>query len=305
MARRRKRPVRDLHGMLVLHKPSGPTSADCLNQVKKALGNVKIGHAGTLDPLASGVLLALLGTGTKLAPYLTGHDKTYRGSLRLGIATDTYDIQGQVVQETDASHVSAEQLRQAVLDWDEIKVQEVPAYSAAKHKGKPLYELARTGKEIPVKTKEITVTGSEAITVTPPDAEFRLTCSSGTYVRSLVHSLGTRIGCGAIMTALIREASGPFTLDEAISMDELMDRPEETLAQSIIPVEEMLPQWPRAVLCEEDAARVRNGMRLSAEGQAGPGARALFLAPDGKALAVSETKEVNGRTKWVIMRGLW
>ncbi len=305
MARRPKRPVRDLHGLLVLHKPSGPTSADCLNMVKKALGNIKIGHAGTLDPLASGVLLALLGNGTKLAPYLTGHDKTYRGSLRLGLSTDTYDIQGQVLEEIDASHISAEQLREAILDWDKIKVQEVPAYSAAKHQGKPLYELARAGKEVPVKIKEITVSGVAALSVVPPDAEFRLTCSSGTYVRSLVHSLGKRMGCGAIMTALTREASGPFTLDRAVPLDEFLERPEELLEQTILPTEEMLPDWPKAVLSQEDADKVRNGMRLSAEGQAGPGARALFLDPDGKALAVSETKDVNGQTKWVIVRGLW
>ncbi|MFW5487005.1 MAG: tRNA pseudouridine(55) synthase TruB [Desulfovibrio sp.] len=305
MGRRNKRPVRDLHGLLILHKPSGPTSADCLNMVKKALGNVKIGHAGTLDPLASGVLLALLGNGTKLAPYLTGHDKTYRGSLRLGQSTDTYDIQGEVLQEAETNHISAAQLRDAILDWDAIKVQEVPAYSAAKHKGKPLYELARQGKEVPIKTKEITVSGSEAISVAPPDAEFRLTCSSGTYVRSLVHSLGMRMGCGAVMTALTREASGPFTLDTAVSMDEFLERPEELLEQSLLPLEDMLPDWPKAVLSPEDTAKVKNGMRLSAEGQAGPGARAMFLDEDGKALAVSETQDVNGRTKWVILRGLW
>lgn len=292
-----------LDGVLVLDKPEGPTSAACLNAIKR-LGQKKIGHAGTLDPLASGVLVVLLGQATKLAGHLTGAVKTYRGRLRLGVATDTYDSQGSVVSERDCSHVTAEAMRQAVLDWKGTTVQEVPAYSAAKHQGKPLYALARAGEDVPVKSKEITVFAAEALDIALPETDFRVSCSAGTYVRSLVHSLGMRFDCGAILTALRREESRPFTLDRAIALQDVLDDP-DMLPGKVIGIADALPEWPQARLSAEDAKRVKNGMRLSAHGQAGPGARALFLEEDGSPLALAETVAEAGDVRWSILRGLW
>lgn len=154
--RRKKRSAEQCDGVLVLNKPSGPTSAACLNDIKHQLKQYKIGHAGTLDPLAQGVLLVMLGHGTKLAPYLTDRVKTYTGTFRLGMTTDTLDIQGEVTSESDVT-VSDEDVKREILYWKELTEQEVPAYSAAKHKGKPLYALAREGKETPVKIKPIVI----------------------------------------------------------------------------------------------------------------------------------------------------
>ncbi len=292
-----------LDGVLVLDKPEGPTSAACLSAIKR-LGQKKIGHSGTLDPLASGVLVVLLGQATKLATYLTGAVKTYRGRLRLGATTDTYDVQGRVLAEKDWSHVTAEALRGAILDWKGTTVQEVPAYSAAKHQGKPLYALARAGEEIPVKSKEITVFAAEALDIALPEADFRVSCSAGTYVRSLVHSLGTRFDCGAILTALRREESRPFTLDRAVPLQAVLDEP-DLLAGRLIGIAEALPDWPQARLTAGDVRKVKNGIRLSTHGQAGPGARALFLDEDGVPLALAESVPEAGDVRWSILRGLW
>ena len=308
MARRgkNKRPPRfpQVDGVLVLNKPSGPTSTDCLNQIKRECDQRKIGHAGTLDPLAQGVLLVMLGKATKIGPYLMGSNKTYQGGLRVGMSTDTYDIQGEVVSEHDISDLDPETVRQTILDWTEIKVQEVPAYSAAKHQGKPLYALARAGEETPVKMKDVTILEATPLSIDLPEAEFRVTCSAGTYIRSLVHSLGNRIGCGATMTSLVRESSGSFSLDNAFELEDVLANP-EGLAEKVIGLGEALPDWPKAVLSEEMTARVQNGVRLKAESNVNPGARVFFLDQDETPLALAESIEDRGRVVWSIIRGLW
>ena len=142
--------VPQMDGVLVLNKPSGPSSSQCLSKIKRAAGQKKIGHAGTLDPLAQGVLLVLLGQATKLSNYLMGQ-KTYRGVLRFGEITDTWDSQGRVLESRPWQDVAAETVKTAILDWKELTEQEVPPYSAAKHEGQPLYKLSRRGLETPVK----------------------------------------------------------------------------------------------------------------------------------------------------------
>ncbi|WP_243547080.1 tRNA pseudouridine(55) synthase TruB [Pseudodesulfovibrio tunisiensis] len=312
MGRRRrhfKRSKEQLDGLLVLNKPSGPTSADCLNDIKHQLRQYKIGHAGTLDPLARGVLLVLLGQATKLAPFLTGAEKVYSGTFRLGTTTDTYDIQGEIVSEAEVTASNGDVEREIVA-WKELTEQEVPAYSAAKHKGKPLYELARAGEEIPVKIKPIVISQAEALDVNLPDAGFRVSCSAGTYVRSLVHSLGTRLGCGAVLTSLNREASTPFVLDQAHSLEEVLKEPEK-LAEWMIPLAEALPHWPRFTLTEPLANLVRNGARLPVNENPGEplygshGDHAMLLSPEGTPLALVEAVLQDNQLKWAILRGLW
>lgn len=312
MGRRRrhfKRSKEQLDGLLVLNKPSGPTSADCLNDIKHQLRQYKIGHAGTLDPLARGVLLVLLGQATKLAPFLTGAEKVYSGTFRLGTTTDTYDIQGEIVSEAEVTASNGDVEREIVA-WKELTEQEVPAYSAAKHKGKPLYELARAGEEIPVKIKPIVISQAEALDVNLPDAGFRVSCSAGTYVRSLVHSLGTRLGCGAVLTSLNREASTPFVLDQAHSLEDVLKEPEK-LAERVIPLAEALPHWPGFTLTEPLANLVRNGARLPVnENPDEPlygdhGDHAMLLSPEGTPLALVEAVLQDNQLKWAILRGLW
>jgi tRNA pseudouridine55 synthase len=310
VGRSRKRGAAQQDGVLVLDKPGGPTSAGCLATIRRALDQGKIGHAGTLDPMATGVLLVLLGHGTKLAPFLTDGPKTYVGELRLGVRTDTYDAQGQVVEEKPFDHLSPDDVQQAVLDWGTLTEQEVPPVSAAKHEGKPLYALARAGKEVPVKVKAVEIYRVQVLETALPLVRFRVTVSAGTYVRSLVHSLGMRLGCGAMLTALTRERCHPFGLDQAHGLEEVLGDP-EGFPGRVIPLREALPHWPLAALTGEQAEAVRNGTWLPVAqvplaGITGkPGERALLAAPDGTPLALAEVKNRDGSVYWSILRGLW
>lgn len=309
MGRKPKRSPQQLDGLLILNKPSGPTSAGCLNEIKHKLKQYKIGHAGTLDPLATGVLLVLLGHGTKLAPYLTGGEKTYRGKLKLGLTTDTYDCQGETTSKTEVK-TTPEEVRNQILAWKDLTEQEVPAYSAAKHKGKALYSLARAGQDVPVKKKTIALSHVEVLDTELPTAEFRITCSAGTYVRSLVHSLGKRLGCGAILTELTREQSHPFRLEAAHCLEDVLNEPER-FPERVIPLSETLPHWPKHRLTGPLSGLVKNGAWLPVNEQAGealsgkPGDRAIFQGEDGSPLALVEAKLKDDQLRWAILRGLW
>lgn len=300
------------HGVLIVDKPKGPTSARVVEMIKRQLGQKKIGHAGTLDPMAEGVLVVMLGRGTKIGPYLLEGDKTYRGRLRLGRTTDTYDAEGGIVAEAPWENVEPKDLVEEVASWLALTSQEVPPYSAAKHEGKPLYELARQGMDVPVKTKPVNILEAEVLLVDLPFAEFRVRVSSGVYIRSLVHSLGKRIGCGAILTALTREYSRPFGIDEARKLDDLLAEPER-FPERVIPMADALRGFPRISLSGEMAEKARLGMRLAAgvlpPAEAGketaPGDRVLFLDPEGEALAVCEARRIDGELRWAILRGLW
>ena len=295
--------------MLVLNKPSGPTSTACLNDIKHQLKQFKIGHAGTLDPMAEGVLLVLLGHGTKLAPYLTSGTKTYVGTFRMGITTDTLDIQGKIIKEAPVT-TTAEDVEREILYWKELTEHEVPAYSAAKHKGKPLYALAREGKETPVKIKPIVISHVEVLDVRMPEAVFRVSCSAGTYIRSLVHSLGLRMGCGAVLTSLNRESSEPFGLDQAHDLKDVLKSP-DSFSDMVIPLRDTLPHWPRYKLTEPLAGLVKNGAWLPVNDEPGqllagsPGDQAFLLDHEDRPLALVEAKLQDGKPKWGILRGLW
>lgn len=296
-------PLPQLHGVLVLDKPSGPTSTRCLTAIKR-LGQKKIGHAGTLDPLAAGVLVVLLGEATKIAPYVMEGEKTYLGALRLGVTTDTYDCEGTVISEAPWDHVSASALAEAVASWTELTSQEVPPYSAAKHQGRPLYELARKGLAAPVKVKDISVFDARAESVDPPSATFRVRVSAGVYIRSLVHSLGMRLGCGAIMTALTREESRPFALTQAHSLDAVLADP-QSLPERIIPLDKALPHWPTTTLGSAEADDVRRGIRVPVTGDFAPGTHALLVDEARLPLALARAEATGGRLRWAIVRGLF
>lgn len=298
------------HGLLVLNKPKGPTSTGCLEKIKRGLKQKKIGHAGTLDPMAGGVLLVLLGRGTKLASYLTEGGKTYSGALQLGLSTETYDMEGLERTQAPWEHLEAEAVRQTVLDWRDMESQVIPPYSAAKHKGKPLYKLSREGKETPIKTKPLTITGVEVLDMDLPFVRFRVECGAGTYIRSLVHSLGMRLGCGAVLTELTREYSHPFGLEDSVELEELLQDP-ELLAERVLSLGDALPHWPRVVLSERQAGMVKNGVRIDYSpetAQALPfekGGRALLVESDGTTLALGEAALADGKPVWAILRGLW
>lgn len=304
------------HGLLVVDKPRGLSSAQCTNRFKR-LGQKKIGHAGTLDPMAQGVLLVLLGHATKISGYLmAGGVKAYQGTVRLGQTTDTWDADGQITAEAPWDHVTAEAVADVIAGWVGTSEQPVPPYSAAKHQGQPLYKLSREGKKTPLKIKTIEISRAEVLRVELPYVTFRVICSSGTYIRSLAHSLGTRLGCGAVLTELIREYSHPFGLDRACPLDTLLAEP-ETLPERVIPVTAALPHWPTITVTGQEEADTKNGKilvwtearRARSRAQGGtdipcvPGANAVLLSPDGQPLALAEA--VSGGPAWKVLRGLW
>jgi tRNA pseudouridine55 synthase len=294
------------NGILVLDKPNGPTSAACLNAIKHKLGQKKIGHAGTLDPMATGVLLVLLGQGTKLAPYLTSGVKTYLGELKLGLTTDTYDIQGRIIEEHPYDHLDQKEVEKEVFLWQSLTEQEVPPVSAAKHQGKPLYKLHREGKEVPVKTKSIHISQVEIISIDFPLVLFRVTCSQGTYIRSLAHSLGKRLGCGATLSGLRRERCHPFGLIQAHTLDAVVDDP-SGFPERVIPIVKALPHWPVMVADHAQAAGIKNGTWLPVPLEEHPheGEKRMLVDPQGNPLALVQATMRNDSLHWAILRGLW
>ncbi len=297
------------HGVLVVYKPKGPTSTACIARIKRILGQKKIGHAGTLDPMAQGVLPVLLGEGTKLSNYLLEDgEKIYSGVIRLGRITDTWDAEGETLEERDASHINPAAVAEAMSELVGTYEQEVPAYSAAKHLGKPLYALARKGLETPVKKKFVTISRGLAELVGPARVFFRVTCSSGTYIRSLAHSLGSRLGCGACLEELTREHSRPFGLEHAHELEAVLTEPER-FAEKVMGIADALPHWPRLRVTAAAAAGVRNGTPVPFNPEAGPlfseGERALLLEEDGKPLALAQSALSPQGPAWTVLRGLW
>ncbi|GHV55784.1 tRNA pseudouridine synthase B [Deltaproteobacteria bacterium] len=267
------------------------------------MGQKKIGHAGTLDPMAGGVLLVLLGQGTKLSGHLMGAgEKIYSGVALLGQTTDTWDAEGKITSRLDASFVTKTMVEEVVVSFIGDTTQEVPPYSAAKHEGKPLYELARKGLEVPVKTKAVHVSDAAIEWVDLPFVRFRVVCGSGTYVRSLAHSLGMRLGCGATLTQLTREYSHPFGLSDAHNLEEVLDTP-EMFAKRIVSIADALPSWPRIRLGQKEAERVRNGHCARLPDLGHP--RVLLEDEAGCALALAKREMREGCAVWTVERGLW
>lgn len=304
-----KMPKRDLDGILVINKPKGPTSTQCLNKVARALNVKKSGHAGTLDPMASGVLLLLLGQATKLSSHLMGK-KIYSGVAQLGVTTDTWDAEGETIAVSPVDNITTIDIKQAVEEWITLKEQEVPAYSAAKHEGQPLYSLSRKGLPTPVKIKSIQIFKAEVLEINLPYVKFRVECSSGTYIRSLAHSLGIRLGCGATLTELTREYSHPFALSEALPATEAVAHPEQAL-ERLVPVAQALPDWPKTILTGEEEKALRNGCliacALTKTGSAPIAEGQLFLLQSQAQapLALAEVVLDQQQLAFKVIRGLW
>ncbi len=305
----RGRSLREVDGILLLNKPKGPTSSFCVEKIKKHFKQRKVGHAGTLDPIASGLLIVLVGQGTKLASYIMEGRKTYRGIVELGRETTTYDATGEEVGRKEVGDIDPLTIIQGIEEWQTYTEQEIPPYSAAKYKGKPFYFLSRKGETPPKKIKKICIDHSEVLNIDLPFVEFRVRCSKGTYIRSLAHSLGKRIGVGAILKELIREEIGPFSLVDAIGFEELFQR-EELFWEGVIPLENSLPHWRKIMVDMSIVRKVRNGVRPRVRDIPGlevtfPGERYLFLDPEGRALALMETKQREEEFFFSILRGLW
>lgn len=270
-----------LSGLIVIDKPVGPTSHDVVGRLRRLSGIRRVGHAGTLDPLASGVLLVCLGRTTRFVEYLVGLDKVYETTVRLGVSTTTYDAEGDVTAERPVV-ISAEEIAAALEAFRGPIRQRVPPFSAVKRDGQPLYKKARRGEAIDLPEREVTIHALDLLTYEPPALTVRVAASSGTYIRSLAHDLGEALGAGGHITALRRTAVGAFTLAGAVTLDALTP---DNIAAYLRPPEATVAHLSRAVFSEEEAKRLENGRRVAAPEDAVPGDTAAF-GPDGRFLGI-------------------
>ena len=270
-------------GILLLDKPVGPTSHDAVARVRRAAGLRRVGHAGTLDPLADGLLVLGLGPAARFLEYLVGLDKTYETIVRLGQATTTYDSEGEVTAEHPVS-VSAAQLTAALDAFRGPIRQRVPSHSAVKRDGRPLYESARRGEMIDLPQRDVVIHALDLLAFDPPLVTLRVACSSGTYIRSLAHDLGAALGCGGHVAALRRTAVGVFSVDGAVPLDTLTP---QSVAAALLPPAAAVAHLPRLEVDESEATRLSLGQRLAAPPDALAGNVAAF-GPDGRFLGVVE-----------------
>jgi len=228
-----------LHGALLIDKPAGPTSHDIVDIVRGQYGIRKVGHCGTLDPAATGLLVLLLGRATKLSQKLTADHKTYRGTIELGISTDSFDAQGEITSKSNVPVLNLNTLSNvAEIFTGDIK-QKPPMVSAVKKAGVPLYKLARKGQTVEREAKPVHIFSFKLSNYTPPIVEFCIHCSKGTYVRSLAHELGQKVGCGAHLRTLHRTAAGNFDVKDAIALENLVKLPSKELPSRVISLLEL------------------------------------------------------------------
>ncbi len=269
---------------MVVDKPEGPTSHGVVSIVRRGTGVRKVGHAGTLDPRASGVLVLCLGPATRLSEYLSSSHKLYEAKVRFGESTDTYDAEGAITSST--GEAPTEDQVEAALEGFRGELQQVPpAYSAIKLQGKKAYELAREGKPVELDPRSVTVYELTKLQYEPPELTIRVECSAGTYIRSLAHDLGETLATGAHLSALRRLRAGPFGLEEAVTLDDLERAMGRGEWQDLVrPASEALPDLPIVTVGEPELEKIRNGLRIpSSEGAAG---MARALAPDGELVAI-------------------
>ena len=252
-------------GVINIYKEAGYTSHDVVAKLRGILKQKKIGHTGTLDPQAQGVLPVCLGKGTKLCDLLADHDKEYEAVLRLGITTDTQDMEGNVLQESSVQ-VSEEEVRTCILSFQGEQMQVPPMYSALKVNGKKLYELAREGKVVERKARPVTFHKIEVLWMELPKVKIRVQCSKGTYIRTLCNDIGEKLGCGGCMEELLRTRVERFALEDAVKLDEVQKAMKEGTVDSLIfPVDRIFDQYPTAKTTTQGDLLVHNGNRLFSE----------------------------------------
>ena len=288
-----------MDGILIIDKPEGWTSHDVVARVRRILREKRVGHTGTLDPFATGVLVLLVGRATRLAQFLAGAEKEYAATMRLGFATDTGDLTGERRAgggAADCSTLKLEELEAALAPLRGEFAQVPPMYSAKKIAGKKLYELARRGEEVerkavPVRVSEFEIVVDEQGSFSRRnedgtcDVRARVVCSAGTYVRTLAESVGENLNTGAHLAALRRTRAGEFSLERAVSLEELPKLVEEG-AEFLLPLEAALPRMPSAHLTAEEARRVRHGAAVAAGSGWEDGAHVALLDERGALLAV-------------------
>lgn len=274
-------------GLLLVDKPKGMTSHDVVDAVRRACTTRKVGHAGTLDPMATGLLIVGVGRATRLLRFLGDLVKTYEGAGRLGAETDTLDAEGSIVRTrpVDATREAVERAAGSLVGRT---MQRPPSYSAVKVGGRKLYEAARKGEVLEAPQRPIHVEAFDVLTYEPPDFSFRVTCSAGTYVRVLVADVGSILGCGAHLIRLRRSAIGPFRVEDAGPPGE---------AREPLPMERAVAHLPRVQIDAVEASAAANGSILGPAGIEGPYA---VFAPDGRLIGVWRDEGAKARPEMVL-----
>jgi tRNA pseudouridine55 synthase len=251
-------------GILVVDKPRGKTSHDVVEAVRRMVGFRQIGHLGTLDPLATGVLVLALGRATRLARFYAARRKRYRCAVRFGFATDTHDADGEAISEVSVPMLDPEQLEALAAQFTGKILQTPPSFSAKKIQGRPAHELARKHKLVELEPVEVEVYDFRLTSVEGPVARFVVECGAGTYVRSLAHEMGRLQGAGAHLAEIVRTAVGEFTLEQAVTLPELaQEAGSGRIAERVIRIENLLPELPRATVLPIIEKRVRHGAKFN------------------------------------------
>ncbi|MBU7439348.1 tRNA pseudouridine(55) synthase TruB [Paraburkholderia fungorum] len=288
-------PRRALDGVLLLDKPLGLSSNDALIRAKRLYLAKKAGHTGTLDPLATGLLPLCFGEATKFSQDLLEADKTYEATMRLGIRTTTGDAEGEPIDTRDVTCDQAT-VQVAMQKFLGDIVQVPPMYSALKRGGKPLYEYARAGQTVEREGRQVTIHALDMLACTLPDVTFRVTCSKGTYVRTLAEDIGEALGCGAHLVALRRTGVGALTLENSVTLDALSDATESERDAWLQPVDALLSTFPPVTLNEDATRRFLHGQRLKLSeltitGEAVNAPRVRVYAEEGRLLGVAKQGE--------------
>ncbi|MBW1982255.1 MAG: tRNA pseudouridine(55) synthase TruB [Deltaproteobacteria bacterium] len=290
-------------GVLLLNKHPGCTSHDLVVQARRLLGGAKVGHAGTLDPFASGLLVLLVNEATKLSPFLTSQEKEYLFTVFFGIETDTQDCTGKVIKEEQCAAIAAEEIRRACTVFTGLIDQVVPRYSAVRLGGRRLYQLAYQGQkpELPVRT--VRIDSLSLVEVKWPEATFRVVCSKGTYVRALASDLARYLHCGGHVSRLCRLRSGGFRLERSITLAELASlAAEQRVTEALIPLSQAVEDYPALAVSELTARRIRQGMLLTAamiehRQECGHEGRTPFKVVDPRGQLVAIVARCNGHSQ--------
>lgn len=295
MSKRSKRESR-YNGLLVVDKEQDMTSQDVVNVVRRVANTRRIGHTGTLDPLATGLMILLLGEATKLSEYLITCDKVYEGEMILGQRSNTYDIQGEIEVVVETPQLTLEALQAATVRYTGEIMQTPPPYSAVKINGKKLYEYARAGEVVEAEARPVRVDEYSISDLEGNKAKFRIACTSGTYVRTLVHELGRDLGCGALVSVLRRTEIEDFTLAESITLAAIKEKSQDDLGEFIIPMMDALTDWPIFYLSQEGKDWLLKGQAIperlgqfDAETPVAKMGDLVFMCPLGQdAIAIGE-----------------
>jgi tRNA pseudouridine55 synthase len=253
-----------MNGVIVIDKPPGLTSHDVVNRVRRILGQRSVGHLGTLDPSATGVLPVVLGNLTRLAQFYLHSEKTYEGVIRFGFATDTYDADGEPTTQQQEVQLNCDEVRTLAEQFQGTIDQVPPPFSAKKIAGVPAYKLARKNKEVVLKPVQVEIKEFNILDTTVDQATFRARVASGTYIRSVAHDMGQRLGCGAHLASLRRTTVAEFTIEDAHSLPALETAMRQGIAESLfVHPRKLVPELPSVTANEESAARIRSGRSVN------------------------------------------